>query len=169
MIANLIHAAVVAVREVANLVLLGGLFFMLFVQLPAIGRIRSPRLRLALRKSSFGQLFLWGWLGLAVLWSAAFYDVVTLNGKLPYYSSMAAALAAVFTLVFLFAQFGLYTQSVIALEDGNAERAAWLNHWLRRVLGFAFVVALAVPLLHQLGPALIPPEGFSLARLLGGR
>ncbi len=157
MAVNLIHAAVVAVREVASLVLLGGLFFMLFVQLPAISRIRSARLRLDLRKASFARLFLWGWLGIGVLWTTALYEVFTLDGKLPSYSGMAAALALVFTIVFLFAQFGLYMQSVIALEDGNAGRAAWLNHWLRLVLRVAFALALSVLLLHQLGPALIRP------------
>ena len=163
--ANLIHAAVVAVRELANLVLLGGLFFLLFVQLPAISRLRSARARLALRKASFGRLFLWGWLGLAVLWLTALDDVVTAEGGLPAYSGAATALAALFTLIFLIAQFGLYMQSIIALEAGNAERAAWLNHQLRWVLGLAFLIALTVLLLHQLGPAL-PPDGISLQALL---
>jgi uncharacterized membrane protein len=162
---NLVHAAVVAIREVANLILLGGLFFLLFVQLPAIRRLRSARARLALRKSSFGRMFLWGWLGLGVLWVTAGYDLIAADGKLPAYAGIAAALAALFTLVFLIAQFGLYMQAVIALEDGNAERAAWLNHWLSRVLGLAFLLALSVLLLHQLGPALIPPEGFSFETL----
>jgi uncharacterized membrane protein len=166
---NLIHAAVVAVREVANLVLLGGLFFMLFVQLPAISRVRSPRVRLGLRKASFGRLFFWGWLGLGVLWLTALYDVVTLDGKLPAYSGIAAGLAALFTLIFLIAQFGLYVQSIVALEQGNAERAAWLNHQLRRVLGLALVLALSVLLLHQLGPALTPPDGLSLQAFLPDR
>ena len=99
---------------------------------------------------------------------ACLYDVVAADDKLPLYATLAAALAGVFTLVFLFAQFGLYMQSIIALEDGNAERAAWLNHWPHRVLGVAFLLALSVLLLHQLGPALIPPEGFSLTHLLQG-
>lgn len=164
---NLLHAAVVAVREVANLLLLGGLFFMLFVQLPAISAVRSARMRLALRKTSFGRLFLWGWVGLGVLWLTALYDLLTVDGKLPVYSGIAAGLALLFTLVFLLAQFGLYMQSIIALEEGNAERAAWLNHQLRWVLRLAFLLALSVLLLHQLGPALILPEGgFSLQALV---
>jgi uncharacterized membrane protein len=160
---NLIHAGVVAIRELANLILLGGLFFLLYVQLPAIRRIKSARLRLALRKASFGRMFLWGWLGLAVLWVTAGYDLIAADGGLPLHASIASVLAAIFTFVFLVAQFGLYMQAVIALEDGNSERAAWLNHWLSRVLRFAFVLALLVLLLHQLGPALIPAEGFSFA------
>jgi uncharacterized membrane protein len=156
MTANLIQAAIVALRELANLLLLGGLFFLLFVQLPAINRVRSPRLRLALRKASFGRLFLWGWIGIVVLWLTAGYEWVRGGGKLPVYNEAAAAVAAFFTLVFLLAQFGIYTQSIIALEDGNAERAAWLNRQLRFVLGFAFLLALTVLLLHQLGPAVMP-------------
>jgi uncharacterized membrane protein len=169
MSANLIHAAVVAARELANLLLLGGLFFLLFVQLPAISRVPSARNRLALRKASFGSLFLWGWLGIAVLWITAVYDLVMAEGKLPVYSGVAVLLAALFTLVFLIAQFGLYVQSIIALEDGNAERAAWLNHQLRWVLKFAFLLALSVLLLHQIGPALPPPGAFSLQALLPAR
>lgn len=163
---NLLHAAVVAAREVANLLLLGGLFFVLFVQLPAIARLKSARMRLVLRKASFGRMFLWGWLGLAVLWLTALYDLLQLDAPLPAYSGAALALAALFTLLFLIAQFGLYMQSVIALEEGNAERAAWLNHQLRWVLHLAFLLALSILLLHQLGPVLVPPEGFSLPALL---
>ncbi|NBC12350.1 MAG: hypothetical protein GVY09_03215 [Gammaproteobacteria bacterium] len=166
MTANLLYAAVVAVREVANVVLLGSLFFLLFVQLPAIARLKSARARLALRKASFGRLFLWGWLGLGVLWLTALYDLLRVDGPLPLHSSAAAALAAVFTLIFIIAQFGIYLQSIIALEEGNSERAAWLNHQLHWVLRFAFLLALAVLMLHQLGPVLIPPEGFSLQDLL---
>lgn len=163
MSANLFHAGVVAIRELANLILLGGLFFLLYVQLPAIRRIKSARLRLALRKASFGRMFLWGWVGLAVLWITAGYDLIASDGSLPVHAGIATALAALFTLIFLLAQFGLYMQAVIALEDGNSERAAWLNHWLSRVLRVAFLLALLVLLLHQLGPALIPAEGFSFA------
>ncbi|WP_295883722.1 hypothetical protein [uncultured Thiohalocapsa sp.] len=169
MTVNLLHAAVAAAREVANLILLGGLFFLLYVQLPAIARLRSARARLALRKASFGRVFLWGWLGLGVLWLTAVYDLLRADGQLPAYSGAAAALAAVFTFIFLIAQFGLYTQSIIALEEGNAERAAWLNHHLRWVLRVAFLLALSVLLLQQVGPALIPPEGFSVQALLPSR
>jgi uncharacterized membrane protein len=167
MSANLMHAAVVAAREVANVILLGGLFFLLFVQLPAISRMRSARTRLKLRTASFGRLFLWGWLGLGVFWLTAAYDLVVAGGEAPAYSGIAVALAALFTLLFLFAQFGLYVQSIIALEDGNAERAAWLNHQLRWVLGLALLLAVAALLLHQLAPAL-PAEGFSLGALRRG-
>jgi hypothetical protein len=98
-----------------------------------------------------------------VLWITALYDLVAADEQLPVYTSLVGALAAVFTLVFLIAQFALYMQAVIALEEGNPERAAWLNRWLSRVLGLAFLLALSVLLLHQLGPALIPPAGLSFA------
>jgi hypothetical protein len=61
---------------------LGGLFFLLFVQLSAIQRIRSPWSRLAPRKASFGRVFAWGWGGLLVLWLSAGYEMLSLEAKL---------------------------------------------------------------------------------------
>ncbi|MGB5834595.1 MAG: hypothetical protein WBG92_21775 [Thiohalocapsa sp.] len=49
--------AAVLVHEIATLVLVGRLFFMLFAQLPAISGVRSPRTRLRLRRASLVRLF----------------------------------------------------------------------------------------------------------------
>ncbi len=166
---SLPQVLLVATREIANLVLLGGLFFLLFVQLPAIRRMRSPRVRLALRKASFGRIFAWGWVGLLLLWSTAGYELLSMQTKLPVHTGIAVLLAMVFTLLFLLGQFGLYMQAVIALEDGNTERASWLHRMLGKLLVVAFVLALCSLMFQQLGPAVMsalesaPPPAVSAA------
>jgi uncharacterized membrane protein len=150
---SLLHAGIVAIREVANVMLLGSLFFMLFVQLPAISEMQSPRARMAMRKTSFGRMFLWCWIGLTLLWATAISEFVIFDGRLPTHTGLAVAVGALFTLFFIIAQFGVYMQALFALEDGNSERAASLNRLLARMLGLEFLLALTVLLLHQLGPA----------------
>jgi hypothetical protein len=48
---NLVAATVA--HEIATLILVGSLFFMLFVRLPAIASVRFPRVRLRLRRDAF--------------------------------------------------------------------------------------------------------------------
>jgi len=143
-------------HEIARLILVGSLFFMLFVQLPAIASVKSPRVRLRLRRASFKRLFLWGWLGLVLLWLTGAYELLTtVNDGLLLHVRIMALLSAVFTLLFLIAQFGLADEATAALEDGNSERASWLYRRLRFVVSVAFVLALAVVLLDVAGPVLV--------------
>jgi uncharacterized membrane protein len=155
--------AVTVVHEIATLILVGGLYFILFVQLPAIASVKSPRVRLRLRRASFRWLFRWGWLGLVLLWLTGAYDLLTnADGGFPAHVRIMAGLSAAFTLLFLIAQFGLFNEATAAMEDGNSERASWLYRRLRFVVGLASVLALVVVLLDVTGPALIPLEGLDL-------
>ena len=132
-------AATVA-HEIATLILVGSLFFILFVQLPAIASVRSPRARLRLRRASFQRLFGWGWLGLLLLWLTGAYDLI--------------------------ANLGLFHEATAAVEDRNSERASWLYRRLRVVVGIAFVLALAVMVLDVAGPAVVGFAGLDLKALL---
>lgn len=159
-------AATVA-HEIATLILVGSLFFILFVQLPAIASVRSPRARLRLRRASFQRLFGWGWLGLLLLWLTGAYDLLAnLDDGLPTHVRIMAALSAAFTLLFLIAQFGLFHEATAAVEDRNSERASWLYRRLRVVVGIAFVLALAVMVLDVAGPAVVGFAGLDLKALL---
>ena len=160
--ARLIAIAVEVVHEIGTLMLVGGLFFLLFVQLPAIRRVKSSRERIYLRQAGFGRLFIWCWLGLLLLWGTAVYDLYATDQPLPPHVALMALLSAVFTLLFLLAQFGIYMQVIISLEDGNAGRASWLQRRLRALLILAFVLALVVMVLDVSGAGLMPLEGFGL-------
>lgn len=155
--ANTAPFVVAVLHELGLLVLAGSLFFVLNAILPAISEVRSPRLRIRLRRGTFRRMFLWGWLGLTLLWATALTQLV-IHGHSgwPAHVVVMAGLSLVFTLLFLFAQFALQMQVIVALEDGNSERAAWLLHWLSRVLALALLIALAVVVLDVAGPALIP-------------
>ena len=157
MFARLVHFAVAVAHEIGILMLVGGLFFALFAQMPAIARIRSGRQRTLLRQEAFRQVFLWGWIGLLLLWTTAAYRLLSAVDPLPAYVSAMGLLSAVFTLLFLIAQFGLYVQIVYALEEGGSGRASWLGRRLRTVLSVAFVLALTITLLDVIGPALTMP------------
>ena len=157
MLARLVHFAVAVAHEIGILMLVGGLFFALFTQMPAIARIRSSRQRALLRQEAFQQVFLWGWLGLLLLWTTAAYRLFAAVEPLPAYVTAMGLLSAAFTLLFLIAQFGLYMQVVYALEEGGSGRASWLGRRLRAVLSVAFVLALTITLLDVTGPALTVP------------
>ena len=161
---NLVAATVA--HEIATLILVGGLFFMLFVQLPAIASVKSPRERLRLRRAAFEWLFRWGWLGLVLLWLTGAYELLTnVNDGLPTHVRIMAVLSAVFTLLFLIAQFGLFNEATAAIEDGNAERASRLYRRLHFVVRIAFALALAVVLLDVTGPAMISLDALDLKAL----
>lgn len=155
------------IHEIATLILVGGLYFMLFVQLPAIAGVRSPRTRLRLRHASFIGLFRWGWLGLILLWLTAGYELHAAAGGVPaMHLKIMAALSAMFTVLFLLAQFGVFGKAVVALEVGNSERASRHYRRLRALVAVAFVLAVLVMLLDVAGPALIPADGFDLKSVI---
>ena len=113
------------------------------------------RVRLRLRRAAFKWLFRWGWLGLVLLWLTGAYELLAnVDGELSMHVRIMGVLSAVFTLLFLIAQFGLANEATAAIEDGNSERASWLYRWLRFVVGVAFVLALVIVLLDVTGPAL---------------
>jgi uncharacterized membrane protein len=155
--------AAVVVHEVATLILLGGLFFMLFVQLPAIARLRSPRQRLRVRRASFRRLFRWSWVGLSALWLTGLYELAARESTVPAAQLLATGgFYAAFTGLMLLAQFAVFGQIVVALEEGNAERASWLYRRLRTLLAAAFAIALLLLLLDVAGealPAFFVPAG----------
>lgn len=160
---NSVQVVIAILHQVGLLVLLGSLFFALTAMLPSIAEVRSPRIRLALRHDMYRRLFRWGWLGLLLLWGTSFAHLfVGGHAEWPGYVMLMALLSALFMFLYLFAQFALQFQAMVALEEGNSERAAWLLHWLRRVLGIALVVAVLVAVLDVAGPALVPDNLFGL-------
>jgi uncharacterized membrane protein len=159
-------AASAVIHEIATLILVGSLFFILFVQLPAISRVKSPRARLRLRRASFKSLFRWGWVGLLLLWLTGGYELLaTSPDASALHVRLMAVLSAVFTLLFLLAQFGVLHDAIVALEDGNSERASWLYRRLQTLLAVAFALAVVVMLLDVAGPALAGVEGLTLKSL----
>jgi len=158
--ASLIASAVL--HEIATLILVGSLFFILFVQLPAIASVKSPRARLRLRRASFKRLFRWGWLGLLLLWSTGGYELLATSSDVAAtHLLVMAVLSAVFTLLFLLAQFGVLHEAIVALEDGNSERASWLYRRLQTLLAVAFVLAVFVLLLDVAGPTITSVVGLA--------
>ncbi|QQO54520.1 MAG: hypothetical protein N838_15405 [Thiohalocapsa sp. PB-PSB1] len=158
------------IHEIATVLFVGGLYFMLFVQLPAIASVKSPRMRLQLRHASFKRLFRWSWLGLVLMWlTGAYHLYLTKPAKLEMYVWIMILLYAIFTLLLLVAQFGVFIDAIMALEDGNSERASWLYRRLRVLIWFAFLLAVALMLLDNTGPALVQFGGFNLESLLDGR
>lgn len=154
-----IPGTVAVIHELGSLILIGSLFLMLVVLLPAIERIRSPRQRLQLRCRLYGRLFLWSWVGLLMLWGAGIGELF-LAGEagLPAHSVLVALLSVLFMALFLIAQFGLHLKALLVLENGNSEHARYLIYRLRPVLFAAFIIAVVVAVLHVSGAALVPAD-----------
>lgn len=158
---NLIPASLATAHQVGLLMLCGSLFFMVVAMLPSIARLRSARLRLYLRREAHRRLFTWGWLGLGLLWVTALAQlVVNEQAGWPSHTLLMLGLSVLFTLLFLFAQFGLQLQVVVSLENGNSERASRLQRALSQVLRLALLIAIAVAALDVAGPALVPADLF---------
>jgi len=155
----LLPAAVAVAHEIGSLLLVGSMFLVLAVLMPAIERVRSPRQRLWLRRGVYGRMFVWAWIGLLLLWSTGIAELVLYKGAmLPAHVLVMAVLSLLFTVVFLFAQFGLHIKALLVLEDGNSERARYLVHRLRPVLTLALVIAVAVAMLDVAGSAMMPAD-----------
>lgn len=152
--------AIVAVaHELGSLILIGSMFLVLAVLMPAIERVRSPRQRLRLRRGVYGRMFLWAWIGLLLLWGTGVAELMLhADGDLPAHLVLMGVLSLLFMLVFLFAQFGLHVKALVVLEDGNSEHARYLLHRLRPILMLALILAIAVAVLDVSGPGLVPDD-----------
>ena len=154
-----VSGTVAVIHELGSLILIGSLFLVLVVLLPAVERIRSPRQRLQLRCRLYGRLFLWSWVGLLMLWGAGIGELL-LAGEagMPAHSVLVALLSLLFMALFLIAQFGLHLKALLVLENGNSEHARYLIYRLRPFLFTALLIAIVVAVLHVSGPALVPAD-----------
>jgi uncharacterized membrane protein len=160
---NLLPGLVAVLHELAAVVLIGAMFAVLVVLMPAVDRLRSPRDRLLLRRRLFRRMFAWAWLGLLMMWLTGFAELILVDEVGPHaHLVLMALLSLVLTLTLVLAQFGLLFQVTIAMEDRNSERARWLLNRLRQVLIGAFVLALTITVLDVAGAILIPEDFFQL-------
>jgi uncharacterized membrane protein len=153
-----ITAVLAVIREAGALLLVGSMFLVLAVLMPAVERVRSPRQRMALRRGIYGRMFAWAWIGLLLLWSTGIAELALDQAPLPGHVVLMAALSLLFLLVFLIAQFGLHFRALMVLDDGNSEHARYLLHRLRPILILALIIAVVVTVLDVSGPVLVPSD-----------
>jgi uncharacterized membrane protein len=132
-----------AVHQIGFVILLGSIFFLLFVLRPAARDLATGDERLMVYLRYYKHLFRWAWIALLLLWLSGTGKMLTLDiHNLPPQVGLMAGAGAVTTVLTLLAHFAFYHQMDEAIFEQHWPRAARRGSRVRRVMALNLLIGL---------------------------
>lgn len=150
-----ITAAAQALHEIGALIMVGSLFFLLFIVRPITRDALEVGERQVFFVIIYRYLFRWQWLALLFLWISGGWNAHLVGITTPSITvQIMAAGGAAATLLTLFAQTTCYFHLEEPVEDENWARAGRISSHVRKIMALNLFVCLILLLAGAIGPHL---------------
>ena len=157
---QIITAVAQALHQLGAVILVGGLFFLLFVLRPVSKATLGVEKRQQLFQHVFRYMLRWQWLALALLWVGGVGQISGL-GRPPGAASLLAMVVggALVTLLTLGAQAASYFLLSERMEDERWGKAAVISSRVRMIMAVNLLLCLILVFFGAAGPMLDPLFG----------
>lgn len=145
-----------AAHQIGFVILLGGIFFMLFALRPASRDLDTGEERILVYFRYYKSLLRWIWFALLLLWVSGVSKILAMDIQhLPLKVGLMAGAGAVMTVLTLLAHFAVYYEMDEAIYAAHWPRAARRGSRLRKIMALNLLIGLMLIVVGVAAP-LIP-------------